>query len=130
MLLREIWTAFKYGLVGLVNTGISVVLMYLFAGLGLPYGLYTAIAYVVGMIVSFTLNYLVTFRSQGLPVLPRALKFAAVSLTMLGVVQLVQYLLIDRIGLAEPAGVAIGMVVYTGGGYALNRLWVFGGRNA
>jgi putative flippase GtrA len=129
VLFRELWTMFKYGLVGLCNTAFSAGIMYLLGRIGVGYLLYTTIAYLAGMTLSFTLNYFLTFRASGSRVFPRLLKFAAVNLSMLGVTQLVQFLLIEKIGIRELFGVILGMMVYTGGGYVLNRLWVFrGGR--
>jgi putative flippase GtrA len=125
MLLRELFTAFRYGLVGLANTAFSTALMLVLSCIGFPYILYTAIAYVAGMFLSFILNYHITFRCAGVQVARRALKFALVSLSLLGMVQLLQFLLIEKVGIPEPVGVIAGMCFYTGSGYLINRLWVF-----
>ncbi len=60
-------------LVGLVNTFLSAVLMFLLEGLG--YWISTAIAYLVGAVVSFFLNRYVTFKSEE-AFLKSAVKFA------------------------------------------------------
>ncbi|RKX84005.1 MAG: hypothetical protein DRP70_13965 [Spirochaetes bacterium] len=53
------------------------------------------------------------------------LKFLLVSLSLLGCVQLIQLLLIEKLNIPELPGVIAGMVFYTGIGYIINRLWVF-----
>ena len=50
-----------------------------------------------------------------------------VTLILLGLVQLIQLGLIEKLALPELAGVISGMVFYTGAGYIVNRLWVFRG---
>jgi putative flippase GtrA len=128
--LRELWLICKYGLVGIGNTLFSTALIFIFSAVGFSFEIYTTIAYVAGMIVSFFLNYRLTFSSSGKDLHVRAFKFVIVSLTMLCLTQLVQHVLIRRIGMSETFGVILGMCTYTGGGYILNRLWVFGGRNS
>ena len=57
----------------------------------------------------------------------RALRFFAACLALLGAAEAVQGLLIERMGLPTVLGIAGGMAVYSGAGYAVNRLWVFRG---
>lgn len=64
---------FKFLLVGVLNTGVSFVLMFLLEGLG--YWPSTAIAYVAGAVISFFLNKHFTFKSKQ-NVWKEALKFA------------------------------------------------------
>ena len=63
----------KFLLVGVCNTLLSAVIMFLLEGLG--YWPSTAIAYVAGSVLSFFLNRHFTFRSDA-PFWPSALKFA------------------------------------------------------
>lgn len=63
----------KFMLVGVGNTLLSMVLMFLLEGLG--YWPSTAIAYVAGSVMSFFLNRSFTFQSKA-PFWPSALKFA------------------------------------------------------
>lgn len=64
---------FKFLLVGVLNTGVSFVLMFLLEGLG--YWPSTAIAYVAGAVISFFLNKHFTFKSKQ-KVWKEILKFA------------------------------------------------------
>ena len=63
----------KFLIVGLLNTGVSFVLMFLLEGLG--YWVSTSIAYIVGAAVSFFLNRKYTFNSDE-KLLKAAIKFA------------------------------------------------------
>jgi putative flippase GtrA len=117
-------TACKYGMVGLINTAVSIVLMAVGAGLGLHYAVYTAFAYAVGMLISFGLNLRFTFRARG-RIPQRFLGFVVVCAVCLAVAQAVQALLIESAGTAEIVGVGTGMVTYTGLGFILNRALVF-----
>lgn len=81
----------KFLLVGVGNTLVSLVIMMALEGWG--YWASTAIAYVVGGILSFCLNRTLTFRSEG-RVLSSALKFAI----NVAVCYLLAY------GLAQPVG--------------------------
>ena len=63
----------KFLLVGVANTLLSALIMFLLEGLG--YWPSTAIAYVAGSVLSFFLNRHFTFRSKA-PFWPSALRFA------------------------------------------------------
>lgn len=87
--LRKILT---YGLVGLFNTGLTAGIMWLSSRASIPYPVYTTYAYLIGMLSSFGLNWAFTFRQgdqggRGMTLL----RFAAVNLTLLGFVHLLQY---------------------------------------
>ena len=66
-------SVWKFLLVGVGNTLLSMVLMFLLEGLG--YWLSTAIAYVAGAVMSFFLNRSFTFKSKA-AFWPSVLKFA------------------------------------------------------
>jgi putative flippase GtrA len=115
----------RYGMVGLVNTGVTALVIFLLKLTGIHYALYTLAGYAVGITVSFFLNRNFTFKKGSGNAGRQAVKFIAVTLSLLALTQLIQYLLIDIAGWNETLGVIIGMVFYTGTGYILNRLFVF-----
>jgi len=123
-ILSEIFTMIRYGAVGLVNTGVTALVIFLLKLTGIHYAYYTLAGYAVGIAVSFTLNRKFTFRSKG-NTGKQVLKFLLVTGSLLGLTQLLQYLLIDIAGINETVGVILGMVFYTGTGYVLNRIFVF-----
>lgn len=124
-ILKEFYTMLRYGAVGLVNTGVTAAVIFLLKLTGIHYSLYTLAGYAVGISVSFFLNRRFTFKKQNSKVSGQLLKFLSVTISLLLLTQLLQYLLIDVAGISETIGVILGMVFYTGTGYILNRLFVF-----
>ena len=124
-ILKELYTMLRYGAVGLVNTGVTAAVIFLLKLTGIHYSLYTLSGYAIGIAVSFFLNRRFTFRKQGVKAGGQLIKFLSVTVSLLLLTQLLQYLLIDLAGINETIGVIIGMVFYTGTGYILNRIFVF-----
>lgn len=124
-LFRELFLLFKYGLVGIINTCITTGIFLLLSYLGLEYVLYTIIGYAVGICISFLLNRKYTFKKENENATRQIILFFTISVSLLAIVQLIQYLLIDIYNLQEWLGVGIGMVFYTGTGFILNRNIVF-----
>jgi len=122
---KEIYTMLRYGMVGLINTGVTAAVIFLLKLTGIHYALYTLAGYAVGITVSFFLNRRFTFRKQDGKAGNQLAKFLTVTISLLLLTQLLQYLLIDIAGINETIGVILGMVFYTGTGYILNRLFVF-----
>lgn len=115
----------RYGVVGILNTGVFALTAWLISRTGAHYVLYTAIAYAVAIFFSFIMNVFFTFRKSDGLLSPMFLKFILVSLLLLGLVEILQLLLIEKLEIREFWGVLGGMVFYTGVGYLANRLWVF-----
>jgi putative flippase GtrA len=124
-LFRELYLIIKYGIVGIINTGITTGIFFLLSLLGFKYLVYTVIGYAVGICVSFLLNRKYTFKKDNENTTRQIILFFAISVSLLAIVQLIQYLLIDIYDLQEWLGVGIGMVFYTGTGFILNRNIVF-----
>ncbi len=122
---KEFYTMLRYGAVGLVNTGVTAVVIFLLKLTGLHYSLYTLAGYAVGITISFFLNRRFTFRKQDNKASRQLIKFLSVTISLLLLTQLLQYILIDLAGINETISVIIGMVFYTGTGYILNRHIVF-----
>ncbi len=122
---NEFFTILRYGGVGLVNTGVTATVIFLLKLTSIHYSLYTLAGYAVGIAVSFFLNRRFTFKKQNENAGKQAAKFIAVTVSLLLLTQLIQYLLIDIAGINETIGVILGMVFYTGTGYIINRIFVF-----
>lgn len=118
----------RYGLVGLLNTGVFTLAAWALHKTGWHYSVYTAIAYGIAIIFSFFMNTFFTFRKSDVPLRGMFLRFLLVTLTLVGLVQLIQLALIEKLQWPELIGVIAGMVFFTGTGYILNRLWVFKAR--
>lgn len=126
-LVKEFWTMFRYGLVGLMNTGIFALFAWLLRNMGLHYMAYTAIAYCIAILFSFLMNKLFTFRKKDTPFFFLFSRFLLAALSLTGLVQLIQFFVIEILEQDELIGVIGGMVFYTGTGYVINRIWVFRG---
>ena len=118
---------FRYGLVGLMNTGVFALFAWLLRNMGLHYAAYTAIAYCIAILFSFLMNKLFTFRKKDTSFFFLFSRFLLAALSLAGLVQLIQFFVIEVLGWAELIGVIGGMVFYTGTGYVINRIWVFRG---
>ena len=118
----------KYCTVGVVNTLVSLMIMFVLKFFGANYLVYTAIAYVCGMCVSFYLNFKLTFAVKGM-VKKRFVSFVFVNLINLVMVEFLQLLLIKYFDFRETFAVGIGMVFYTVFGFLVNQRFVFYGKN-
>ena len=124
----------RFLLVGVGNTLLSAIIMFLLEGLG--YWPSTAIAYVAGAVMSFFLNRSFTFRSHA-PILPAAVKFAAnVAVCYLVAYSLAQPLaawVLGRFGFpplwVERLAKVGGMGLYTLLNYFGQRFFAFRGKN-
>ena len=122
---RELYLIFKYGIVGIINTCITTGIFFLLSHLGFKYLVYTIIGYAVGICISLLLNRKYTFKKDNENTTRQIILFFTISASLLALVQLMQYLLIDVFFLKEWLGVGIGMVFYTGTGFIMNRNIVF-----
>ena len=120
----------KFLLVGVGNTLLSMVLMFLLEGLG--YWPSTAIAYVAGAVMSFFLNRSFTFRSQetmGRSAVKFALNVAVCYLVAYGIAQPVMELLPQPVFVPaiwwERLTKLVGMGLYTVLNYFGQRFFAF-----
>lgn len=114
----------RYCFVGIANTLFCVGCMWLFAYLGFGYLTYTAIAYLLAMLLSFSLNLIFTFRVSG-NIPHRLIRFFGVNLINLGIVELLEFLLIHELHIPTQIGIALAMGCYVVLGFLLNQKWVF-----
>ena len=118
------WQFIRYCCVGAFNTLVCVSVMTLLAHLGFHYLVYTAFGYMVGIIVSFFLNFRLTFASQGY-IYQRLIRFILINLINLGLTEAIQAFLIELCHIPELPAVVIGMISYVFLGYFANKRWVF-----
>lgn len=122
---NEIITMIKYGSVGVMNTAVFSGITYLASLTGVHYSIYTAIGYIISILFSFYMNNRFTFRQNEGEVKSRLVRFLGVTISLMLVVQFIQYVFIDLIGTVEIIGIVAGMLFYTVTGYILNRNFVF-----
>ena len=122
----EFRTFLKYGIVGGLNALVFSGAAWVLSRTGMHYSLYTGAAYLIAFGFSYWMNSVYTFRHRTAGGWKRAVRFFGVCLGLLGLAELVQWVLIDRLGVRILWGIIAGMVVYSGIGYLVNRIWVFG----
>jgi len=124
-LVAELRRFVVFNAVGVATTAVGIPLMALLDLVGVSYAAYTTLNYGVGIVLGFWLNFRFAFADQT-PSLGRSLvRYLVGFLTLLALVQGLQYGLIDRAGWPRWLGVGLGMVVYGGLGYLLSVGWIF-----
>lgn len=118
-------SAVRFCLVGLVNTAVGLSLIYGCKFL-LGFGDVAAnlVGYIIGLMVSFTLNSRWTFRYEG-PVWPAVLRFALTFVIAYAANLATALLLIERLGVNAYLAHALATAPYTVTFYLLSRFMVF-----
>lgn len=117
-------TFIKYLGVGAVNTAIWFFTMVICAYIYDNYLFYTAVGYITSLITSFVLNLHFTFQVSG-AIAKRAFFFFLINLTNVGIVQIIQYVLIEHYHWHEYAAITAGITWYTFSGFWANQRYVF-----
>lgn len=117
--------ALKYGLIGVVNTLLTLsVIFALIYWLGASALVANAIGYALGFCCSYLLNRVWTFRSQA-PVGRSAGRYLVAAFVAYGLNAAVIHGGITWFGASEYWIQPLGAVVYTGSLFLLSRMWVF-----
>lgn len=114
----------KFALVGILNTGVDVVIFFLLTWLGSPYVAAQVVSYSCGAANSYLLNKIWTFRSCGLSY-GEIVRFVAVNLISLGISVISLMLLHDKAGLGLAAAKGGATACALGANFLGNKLWVF-----
>jgi putative flippase GtrA len=93
LLRGQLWKVVKFQAVGMLNTGVDMVVFFVLHACGMPYALAQIAAYAAGMANSYALNKYWTFGQRRHAELREIALFAAVNLVSLGVSLLVLYVL-------------------------------------
>jgi putative flippase GtrA len=126
---RQILTAHhlrivRYGIVGLTNMSVCFMIMYLGALVGLHYLQYTILGYSVAIIYSFYMNLRFTFRVSG-NISTRLFLFFLINFTNLGLVEVIEYVMIDVWRINHFFSIICAMVWYSLAGFICNMLFVY-----
>ncbi len=114
----------RYLLVGLTNTTVCFVVMSIFAMMGFHYLMYTAMGYVVAILYSFFMNLHFTFRVEG-QILKRLSLFFCINFTNLGIVEVIEYVLIDKLEWNHYLSIILAMGWYVVSGFLINNYLVY-----
>lgn len=116
-----------YLLIGVANTLLCFLIMYLGHLSGMGYLLYTAVGYLLTVIFSFFMNLRFTFRVKG-ELLRRLGKFLSVSLINLFLVECIEYTLIEKFDYNQALAIVCGMFWYVVAGFLASHFWVYRAR--
>jgi putative flippase GtrA len=114
----------SYLIIGMMNTVICLLVMYLGSNFGLDYLYYTAMGYLIGIILSFFLNLHFTFQVKG-KLFKRLFLFVIISFFNLLLVELIEYTLIESFNWNRFLAIFCGMAWYVITGFILNNFWVY-----
>lgn len=123
--LEEVRRFVAFNAVGVVTTLVGLPVMVVLDGWGVPYPTYTALNTLLGILLGFWLNFRYAFQDRRSSLRTALGRYLGGFLALAAVVQGLQWLLIDGAGWPRWWGVAAGMVVYGGLGYALSVFWIF-----
>lgn len=112
----------KYGIVGVGNTLITIIVYFLLRRLGTEPGIANAAGYAAGFANSFLFNKLWVFRSRSGGAVAEATLFCLGAL-LCWLLQLAAFHGLLGIGTGETVAYLIGMCIYTATNYSFNK-WV------
>lgn len=127
-LTEKFYQLIKYGVVGLINTLITwVVLSILMNVFGVSYKLSNAIGYAAGFLNSFIMNKLWTFKANQVSTIKQFVKFTAVFAVCYFIQLGLVIFMVEKLSLGENISQLIGMGFYTIIGFLFNKLFTFKG---
>lgn len=116
----------KYGLVGVMNTLITAVVLFtLMNCFGVSYTTSNAAGYIAGFINSFIMNKLWTFKENQLPTIKQFIRFTAVFVFCYFIQRGLLIFLVEELAINKNISQLIGMVFYTLISFILNKLFAF-----
>lgn len=124
LILLTQFTFIRYVMVGCTNTAVCLVSMYTAYLMGFHYLAYTAIGYLVAIIYSFFMNLHFTFRVEG-RIVKRLSLFFMINLSNLGIVEIIEYVMIDIFYINRLLSIIIAMSWYVITGFLMNNYLVY-----
>lgn len=114
----------RYLMVGATNTTVCFLFMAIFASFGFDYLVYTACGYMVAILYSFFMNLHFTFRVNG-KIFKRLSLFFIINFSNLGVVEVIEYVLIDKLGWHRFLSIVLAMGWYVVSGFLINNYFIY-----
>lgn len=125
---REWKRLLRYGVVGLMNTGVDfAVFAALVYGLGAAAIAAQPVSYLCGFANSYIWNRKWTFRSGKRASMPELVRFGVVNAVSFGVSTVVLMAIVNGLGWSALIGKAVSVVASLAVNYVGSRLWVFRG---
>lgn len=117
-------TFIRYIMVGCTNTAVCFLGMYIAYLLGFHYLAYTAIGYLIAITYSFFMNLHFTFRVEG-QIAKRLSLFFLINLSNLGIVEIIEYIMIDVFNINRLISIITAMTWYVVTGFLMNNYLVY-----
>ncbi|HVT61892.1 MAG TPA: GtrA family protein [Legionellaceae bacterium] len=114
----------RYFMVGFTNMTVCLLFMYLGSVAGLHYLEYTVLGYFISILYSFYMNLRFTFRVSG-NITKRLILFFVINFTNLGIVEGIEYVMIDIYQYNHLFSIICAMLWYSIAGFAMNSLLVY-----
>jgi len=125
-LIKELFKASKFAIVGVANTVIDYAVFLLLAKV-MNINVYAAqvAGYSVGMLNSYYWNRKWTFKAKDKFLSPALVKFVILNICMLGLSTLLLFLFYEKLEFAEEIAKLFATAVTMAVSFLINRLWVF-----
>lgn len=115
----------RFNLVGAFNTGVTYLFYAGLVTLGVHHMAALGAEYIVGIVISFTLNRRITFRAGGSGTLRRFTRMVWTYLVLLAINMGILWGLVDRMGRNKLISQLAALVVVTGLSFLVQKLYVF-----
>ena len=118
----------KFIALGVMNTAVSLIVIYVLMKIGLNYRLSNFIGYIAGLINSFIFNNVWVFKTKK-NLIKEGLTFIIVFALCYGVQYLMLLLMVERYDINKYVSQFLSMGIYTFLNFILNRIFTFKNRN-
>ena len=118
----------KFIALGVMNTAVSLIVIYVLIKIGLNYRLSNFIGYIAGLINSFIFNKVWVFKTKK-NLIKEGLTFIIVFALCYGVQYLMLLLMVERYDINKYVSQFLSMGIYTFLNFILNRIFTFKNRN-
>lgn len=114
----------KFGFVGIINTIINLIIFNILIYFGMNYIVANSIGFIVGMVNSYMWNNIWVFKAKSKS--PKTIiKFIIVNLIVLGINNLLLFILVKEFGLNKTVAQIMVLVITTLVNFLGNRFWTF-----
>lgn len=124
-ILKIISQFIKFGIVGGINTVVSLAIYYLMVYFGVDYIIATVTGYIGSSVIGYMLNRIWVFKAQNTKVMNSALKYFIVYGTSLLINMGCMYLWIDVLHLSQYIAPILTLCITVPFNYVFSKLWAF-----
>ncbi|WP_297637222.1 GtrA family protein [uncultured Clostridium sp.] len=114
----------KFGFVGVINFTITLIVYNILIHFGVNYIVANSIGYIAGMVNSYVWNNIWVFQAKSKS-LKVAIKFIIVNLIVMGINNILLFILVKDCGLNKTIAQGVALVITTLINFAGNRFWTF-----